>query len=124
MKTKYRLLMMALVLAALSIPTVSAAYAHVCTNSAKPAGAGSAGDATINVETGEFDASGVTVNEHSGRPQGGFISVTAVLDDGTEIGSADVFAQTTLPEQARNSGPGDDLCDGVGIDDAEACIAP
>jgi nitrous oxide reductase accessory protein NosL len=123
MKLRYRSLVISFVLVALAIPSVTAAYAHVCTNPNKAVGAGSAGEATIDVITGEVDFSGVEINEHSGRPKGGFISFTAVAD-GEVIGTADVFAQTTLPESARNAGPGDDLCDGKGVDDAEACIAP
>lgn len=96
------------------------ALAHQCFVAKKPAGAGSAGDATLELTTGDFDDSGVNYNE-AGKPTGGFVSVDAQVG-GTTIAEEDVFIHKTLPEPARNAGPGDDACDGIGIDDAEACV--
>lgn len=36
--------------------------------------------------------------------------------------SYNVFVQKLLPDGARNAGPGDNLCDGKGIDDLDACL--
>lgn len=98
------------------------ALAHQCFVANKPDGAGSAGHATLDVITGEFDDSGVNYNE-AGKPTGGFVTLEAQVR-GTTVAEEDVFIHNTLPEPARNAGPGDDACDGVGIDDAEACAAP
>lgn len=99
----------------------SFALAHQCFVASKPVGAGSAGDSTLELTTGEYDASGVNFNE-AGKPTGGFESIDATIN-GDTVAEADVFTHKTLPEGARNSGPGDDACDGVGIDDAEACFS-
>ena len=97
---------------------VGEAFATSCDVVKKPDGAGSAGTATVNVVTGEFT---FNLNENpAGRPRGGFISVTAVLPDGTVVGGGDVFRKD-LPDGAHNSGPGDSECDGVGIDDLAEC---
>jgi hypothetical protein len=99
--------------------TASEAFATHCSPVNKPAGAGSAGTATVNVVTGEFTPIDLNVNP-AGHLQGGFISVTAVLPDGTVVGGGDVF-KVDLPDGAHNSGPGDSECDGVGIDDLAEC---
>jgi hypothetical protein len=53
--------------------------------------------------------------------KGGFITVTPVLPDGTVVGEpADVFKKD-LPDGAHNAGPGDNECDGIGIDDLAEC---
>ena len=72
----------------------------------KQPGAGSIG--TVNI---------VTEEESFTKEHGGFVTVT----DGSTF-SYDVFANRTLPEGAMASGPGDSECDGVGIDDALACL--
>ncbi len=101
--------------------TASQAYAFSCSVVKKPAGAGSAGSATVNVVTGEFTpGEDLRVNK-TGHIQGGFISVTAVLPNGTVVGGGDVFGHADLPDGAHNSGPGDSACDGVGIDDLAEC---
>lgn len=106
--------------AALAV-TAGQASAFHCSVVNKPAGAGSVGSATVNVVTGEFTlGDDVRVNP-AGHIQGAFLSVTAVLPDGTVVGGGDVFAHKDVPDGAHNSGPGDSLCDGVGIDDLEAC---
>ncbi len=101
---------LAVVVAASMILVISAAspaFAHHCTNVSKKAGAGSIG--TINVATGE---------ETFTKQNGAFITIT----DGRTF-SYDVFVHRTLPEGAMAAGPdGDSECDGVGIDDAFACL--
>jgi hypothetical protein len=37
--------------------------------------------------------------------------------------SYNIFVQKLLPDGARNSGPGNDGCDGKGIDDLDVCLA-
>ena len=37
--------------------------------------------------------------------------------------SYNIFVQSLLPDGARNSGPGNDGCDGKGIDDLDVCLA-
>jgi hypothetical protein len=95
------------------------AFATSCSPVNKPAGAGSAGTATVNVVTGEFTPVDLNVNP-AGKLRGGFISVTAVLPDGTVVGGGDVFTRD-LPDGAHNAGPGGSECDGVGIDDLAEC---
>jgi hypothetical protein len=96
------------------------AFATHCFNTSKPAGAGSAGTFTINVVTEEFTAVDASINP-AGNLQGGFLSLTPVLPDGTPVGpEVDVFKKD-LPDGAHNAGPGDNECDGIGIDDILAC---
>ena len=97
------------------------AFAIVCTVDDKPVGAGSA--ATFDASTGE-----VTID----RPGMGFVTID---EDGDGVGDLDVFLLPVtpglddpfgeglgeLPDGAHNAGPGDEGCDGVGIDDLEAC---
>lgn len=96
------------------------AWAHICTNAVKPDGAGSAGVVAIEITTGEFIGGEVDVNPQ-GYPQGGFITLQ-LLVNGQELAQFDTYTHLTLPEMARNAGPGDDMCDGVGVDDIEACV--
>ncbi|MFN2195731.1 MAG: hypothetical protein ACK2UW_06365 [Anaerolineales bacterium] len=37
--------------------------------------------------------------------------------------SYNIFVKSLLPDGARNAGPGDDGCDGKGIDDLDVCLA-
>ncbi len=37
--------------------------------------------------------------------------------------SYNIFVQGLLPDGARNSGPGENGCDGIGIDDLDVCLA-
>jgi hypothetical protein len=115
----------ALVLAAAVVATLALtagqASATSCSVVKKPAGAGSAGSATVNVVTGEFTLGGDVRINPAGHIQGAFLSVTAVLPDGTVVGGGDIFAHRDLPDGAHNSGPGDSECDGVGIDDLAEC---
>jgi hypothetical protein len=37
--------------------------------------------------------------------------------------SYNIFVQKTLPDGALNAGPGEDPCDGKGIDDLDGCLA-
>jgi hypothetical protein len=95
------------------------AFATHCAVVNKPAGAGSAGTVTLDVVNGVVLSSDLNTNP-AGHIRGGFLSVTAVLPDGTVVGSGDVFKHD-LPDGAHNSGPGDSECDGVGIDDLAEC---
>ena len=104
------------------------AFAHECFVANKPAGAGGAGAVMVNIGTGEVDFSGVSVNP-AGQIKGGFADVTLQFPDGTEAALTDVFVHVppgheTLPDGAVHSGPGDSACDGVGIDEWSACLAP
>ncbi len=92
--------------AVLTVAVARPAAAHDCTNASKPAGAGSVG--TVDGGDGSFTPSG-----QRGR---GFVTIT----DGTEAGTAEVFLHTSLPNGARNAGPEDNMCDGIGIDDGRA----
>ena len=122
MRAGRRLAVVSVLTAAMLFVFAGSALAHVCFNAKKPARAGSAGTATIEVTTGTFTPGDLNVTK-SGQLKGGFITLTATAG-GQPIGTFDTFAHTTLPDGARNSGPGDDMCDGLGIDDAEACSAP
>jgi hypothetical protein len=97
----------------------SAAFAHHCFVAKKPTTAGSAGTVVLDVVTEETISEDVETTKN-GRLKGAFITLTAVAG-GTELGTWDVFEHRTLPEGAMNSGPGDDACDGIGVDDAIAC---
>ena len=96
----------------------SIALAHSCFVVNKPVGAGSAGTATLNLDTFEFDDSGVNYNP-AGRAKGGFTTLE-VSAGGVPIATLDTFNKD-MPEGAHNSGPGEGACDGVGIDDAQDC---
>lgn len=104
------------------------ALAIVCSVVNKPIGAGSA----VFVDDTSDE---IIVTNPSGQLQGGFITFDL---DGDGFGDADVFLLPVtpaledpfdlgigeLPDGAHNSGPGDDPCDGIGIDDLEACFGP
>jgi hypothetical protein len=106
----------------------SAALAHHCTNANKKVGAGSVAHLVLD-ENFDFvsyeitSPSGMEVNPgqakkgEEGRAVGGFITISVLGGP-----SVDIFVQNTLPAGAMNAGPGDDLCDGKGIDDALACL--
>lgn len=108
------------------------AMAHDCTNSSKQQGAGSVADfhVTFVVEDGQVvDELGVIANEKvnpNGMPRGAFFSIHfgAAIDGGdpVSLGDFDVFIHSDLPDAARLGGPGDGMCDGVGIDDIGACL--
>lgn len=105
----------ALVLAAL---VSTSAFAHVCTNPNKKAGAGSVG--TYNVVTEEFVPSQrfAQMNINEAHPPGAFIT----FHDGSGW-SVDIYIHQTLPEGALDAGPGaDNYCDGIGVDLFLACI--
>jgi hypothetical protein len=100
--------------------TASQAFGFHCFVAKKPSGAGSAGSATIEVTTETFTPGADLRVNNAGRLQGGFITLTATVN-GEPIGTFDVFTRD-LPEGAHNSGPGDNECDGIGVDDAIACM--
>ncbi len=105
LRTKLLVILAATMMVAMSV--ASPAFAHHCANVSKNGGAGSIG--TINVATGE---------ETFTKQNGGFITVT----DGSTF-SYDIFVHGTRPDGAMAAGPGGDSeCDGVGIDDAFACL--
>ena len=108
-RSKMRKRILVLLMGAMMLTMLSAApaFAHHCANVSKKGGSGSIG--TINVATGE---------ETFTKQNGGFITFT----DGATF-SYDVFLHGTRPEGAMAAGPGGDSeCDGVGIDDAFACL--
>lgn len=105
------------------------AFAIVCAVVPKPVGAGAA---AFFSEADDPEDPPVILNP-SGQPHGGFVTidldgdyegdvdvfllpVTPALEDEFEIGVGE------LPHGAHDSGPGDNLCDGTGIDDLEACF--
>jgi hypothetical protein len=91
----------------------SAAFAHACFPANKPGGASSIG--IYDVSTGTF----TPARENGGDLyNGGFVTFT----DGQGF-YLDVFLHELLPEGALEAGPdGDNMCDGVGIDFALACL--
>ena len=103
-KRLFKATLFALILAAF---VATSAFAHICTNPNKQAGAGSIG--TYNVVTETFEQN---------QPNGGFVTFT----DGASF-SVDIYIHDVLPEGALASGPGgDDQCDGRGVDNFLACI--
>ena len=105
LRTKLLVILAATMMLVMS--AASPAFAHTCANVSKNTGAGSIG--TVNIATGE---------ETFTKEHGAFITIT----DGSTF-SYDVFANKTLPEGAHAAGPGGDSeCEGVGIDDAAACL--
>jgi len=138
MKIGFRLALAILFTGVLLVATVGTALGAVCINTSKPDGAGNFGDVVINTTTGE-----VTLPTNpGGQSAGGFVDVWLDLDgDGTadvkiiddtfflnngqpSVGNPALGVPAELPEGAHNSGPGDSFCDGVGLDDVEACPAP
>jgi hypothetical protein len=115
-----RLLIFAAACATTLALTAGSAYAFSCSVVKKPAGKGSAGSVTLDVVNEEIVSADLNLNPQ-GRIRGGFVSVTAVLPDGTVVGGGDVFWHSDLPDGAHGSGPGSSACDGVGIDDLAEC---
>lgn len=105
------------------------ALAIVCAVAPKPVGAGAA---AFFSEADDPEDPPLILNP-SGQLQGGFITVDL---DGDYEGDVDVFLLPTtpaledpfdlgageLPDGAHNAGPGDNPCDGIGIDDLEVCL--
>ena len=100
--------------AALLVLSGGQAFATHCSVANKPF------DAGANAGTVALQPSGppviTQVLNPAGHPTGGFMTVIA--PDGTVVGS--VFKKD-LPDTAHNAGPGDNECDGIGIDDLETC---
>ena len=105
-----------------------AALAADCFVPKKPAGAGVGALITITPEGETF-----TVVSPSGKPVGGFTTIDLSAVGGPVVDTLDLpvtpaledpegFGVGELPIQARNAGPGDDLCDGKGVDSIGACF--
>lgn len=110
-----------LALSGLLMLIASPALAHICTNANKADGAGVGAVVQIELTTFEFTPLEGNINPQ-GRIQGGFVTLVFVYE-GDFVASFDTYTHLTLPEMAQNAGPGDAECDGVGIDDIEACAA-
>ncbi|HEX7167227.1 MAG TPA: hypothetical protein VF230_09625 [Acidimicrobiales bacterium] len=95
---------------AVVLGSASPAFAHFCTNAAKNAHAPEAGVMST------FDPTTETFTP-LGPGKGGF---TAIVIGGQVVGST--YANVLLPDGARNAGPGDDACDGIGNDDMLSCM--
>ena len=132
-----RTLFVSVVAAALVVLMAGSALAHVCFVPGKPAGAGSAGTATLIVdvdvvlmtEVETFIPGPNLFNPKNGRVKGGFVTtdvIVNVFEDGvfqeTITDTQDLFFQNTVGGQAHFAGPGDSGCDGVGIDSLEVCF--
>ena len=105
-----------------------AALAADCFVPKKPLGAGVGVKITIT-ETDEI----FEIVSPSGKPVGGFIEIDATAVGGPvadtfglpvtpALEDPEGFGVGELPIQARNAGPGDDLCDGKGVDSIGACF--
>jgi hypothetical protein len=100
------------------------AFATHCGVVNKPVGAGAnAGTVTVTLNTTGPPDVVVTPNLNpAGKPTGGFMTVSVIAPDGTVVATENVFKKD-LPDGAHNSGPGDNECDGIGIDDLAECGA-
>lgn len=117
-----RYLLIALLAVAVVALSAGEAFATSCSPVNKPEGAGAnAGTVTVNRNpTGPPDVV-ITPNLNpAGHPTGGFLVVTVFAPDGTFVTTDNTFKQD-LPDGAHNSGPGDNECDGIGIDDLAEC---
>jgi len=105
-----------------------AALAADCFIPKKPLGAGAGVLITITPGGETF-----TILSPSGKPVGGFIEIDATAIGGPVADTFNLpvtpaledpegFGVGELPIQARNAGPGDDLCDGKGVDSIGACF--
>ncbi|HLB26711.1 MAG TPA: hypothetical protein VJN32_03625 [Dehalococcoidia bacterium] len=105
-----------------------AALAADCFVPKKPLGAGAGVLITVTPEGETF-----TVASPSGKPVGGFITLDLTAVGGPVVDTfalpvtpgledPEGFGVGELPIQARNAGPGDDLCDGKGVDSIGACF--
>ena len=105
-----------------------AALAADCFVPKKPLGAGAGVKITIT-ETGEI----FEIVSPSGKPVGGFTTLDLTAVGGPVVDTIALpvtpgledpegFGVGELPIQARNAGPGDDLCDGKGVDSIGACF--
>ncbi len=103
----------------LVVAMASSAFAHICFPTSKPSGAGVAATATLTLDAPPGDQFVFTGGRFtpSGKLKGGFLQISVVLG-GQVVATFDVFAHHTL--DARNKPF--DACDGIGIDDAEACL--
>ena len=119
--------------AALSL-VAGPALAHSCANTSKQSGAGPVAELTFILI---LDEDGTVVGEETilpedprvnpqGRPAGGFTTLNFAIQmpgqDPVVVASFDTFNHNDLPRQSRSGGPGDGLCDGVGIDDIPTCL--
>jgi hypothetical protein len=95
------------------------ALAFSCTPVNKPIDAGVAGTVTLDVVAGTFTETGMDLNP-AGKMKGNFVTVSVVAGD-TLLDQIDIWWRKDLPDGAHNSGPGDSLCDGVGLDEAAEC---
>ena len=106
MRAKKRITSVAAAITLSFVLGTGSAFAHDCVNAKKKDGAAS---------VGAFDLRTLTFTP-SDREHGAFVVVT----DG--VTAYDIFIHRTLPESARNAGPGDDQCDGKGVDSFMACM--
>jgi hypothetical protein len=100
------------------------AFATHCSVVNKPLGAGAnAGTVTVTLSpTGPPDVVITPELNPAGHATGGFMTVTVIAPDGSVVATENVFKKD-LPDGAHNSGPGDNECDGIGIDDLAECGA-
>lgn len=115
------------------------ALAAFCINANKAGDAGTFGNVILRGDV-EDDSTWVPVfipTNQGGRVAGGFVDVYFDLENDTVAGVPDdddiLLIDDTfflppalgepgeLPHGAHNAGPGDDLCDGVGLDDIRGC---
>jgi len=105
-----------------------AALAADCFVPKKPLGAGAGVLITITPGGETF-----TIVSPSGKPVGGFTTLDLTAVGGPVVDTFDLpvtpglqdpegFGVGELPIQARNAGPGDDQCDGKGVDSIGACF--
>jgi hypothetical protein len=100
------------------------AFGTSCSPVNKPVDAGAnAGTVTVTLSPTGPPTVVVTPNLNpAGHATGGFMTVSVIAPDGTTVATESVF-KVDLPDGAHNSGPGDNTCDGVGIDDLAECGA-
>jgi hypothetical protein len=110
------------------------ALAHDCTNVSKVVGAGSAGDGYFTAQiTPDGEIYGFIEEftgdaNPAGQGMGGWFTThfIAAVDgqEPVEIAVFDVLIHQDLGDAPRFGGPGEGNCDGVGIDDLDACLNP
>lgn len=110
---------MAFLAGAMVLLMTATALAFSCTPVNKPIGTGVAGSVTLDVVTETFTVTDMDLNP-AGNIKGNFVTVSVVAGD-TVLDQIDIWWRKDLPDGAHNSGPGDSLCDGVGLDEAAEC---
>ncbi len=115
MKTKFKWVLPIVLALMLGGMMTNAALAFDCNN---PNINPNAVVGTFTVATGTFTPNKANWGSFDSGFHGAWVEI--VFPWGA---SYNIFVQNLLPDGARDSGPGENGCDGIGIDDLDVCLA-